>query len=157
MVIVPNSIIGNNQVINYSYPDPRYRIETHVFIGFNEDVEQIRQLLISAVEHVEGILADKSVDALFIDMTEGHMKFRLRWWIKSYVDTRRMLDRVHTAIKRALDEAGIKSPKTSDDINLMIDPLTTERISKAFQTPASEETSRSENVSQSDNNQELDT
>ena len=132
LVIVPNSIIGNNQVINFSYPDPRYRIETHVFIDFNEDVEMIRQLLVDALRQVEGILPDKPVDALFIDMTQGPIKFRLRWWIESYVDTRRMFDRVHTAIKHALDEAGIGSPVISDNINLMVDQTTTERLSRAF-------------------------
>ncbi len=140
MVIVPNSIIGNGQVINYSYPDPRYRIETHVFIDFNEDVEVIRQLLINALRQVDGILPDKPVDALYIDMTQGPIKFRLRWWIESYVDTRRMFDRVHTAIKHALDEAGIGSPVTSDDINLFVDPITTERLARAFRPSPSEDT-----------------
>jgi small-conductance mechanosensitive channel len=121
MVIVPNTIIGNNQVINYTYPDPRFRIETHVFIDFYEDLEMVRQLLIDTLSQVEGVLLDKPIDALFIDMTEGPIKFRLRWWIESYVDTRRMFDRVHTAIKRALDEAGIDSPVISDNINLMVD------------------------------------
>jgi hypothetical protein len=68
-----------------------------------------------------------------------------------------MFDRVHTAIKYALEEAGIISPKTIDDINLMIDPLTTERISRAFQPPTSEATNRSEKGLPSDNNQETDT
>ena len=40
-VIVPNSIIGANQVINYSYPDPRYRIQTHVGIGYGADIHQL--------------------------------------------------------------------------------------------------------------------
>jgi len=137
MVIVPNSIIGNNQVINYSYPDPRYRIETHVFIDFEEDVEMIRQLLMDALREVDGVLPDKPVDALFIDMTQGPIKFRLRWWIESYVDTRRMFDKVHTAIKQALDDAGIGSPITSDNINLMVDQVTTERLSRAFREPPS--------------------
>ena len=144
MVIVPNTIIGNSQVINYSYPDPRYRIETHVYIGFNEDVEMIRQLLIDALRQVEGVLLDKPIDALFIDMTEGPIKFRLRWWIESYADTRRMFDRVHTAIKRALDEAGIDSPMTSDNINLMVDQVTTERLSSAFQAHPSEDANHSD-------------
>ncbi|MEA3327689.1 MAG: mechanosensitive ion channel family protein [Chloroflexota bacterium] len=95
MVIVPNSIISNNQVVNYSYPDPRYRIQTHVYIPFEEDVDKIRELLKQAVRNVDGVLADKPVDALFIDMTEGPIKFRMRWWIESYVDTRRMFDQVH--------------------------------------------------------------
>lgn len=144
MVIVPNTIIGNSQVINYSYPDPRYRIETHVYIGFNEDVEMIRQLLIDALRQVEGVLLDKPIDALFIDMTEGTIKFRLRWWIESYADTRRMFDRVHTAIKRALDEAGIDSPMKSDNINLMVDQVTTERLSSAFQAHPSEDANHSD-------------
>jgi len=144
MVIVPNSIIGNNQVINYSYPDPRYRIETHVFIDFDEDIEKTRQLLIDALRQVDGVLQDKPVDALFIDMTEGPIKFRLRWWIESYVDTRRMFDQVHTAIKHALDEAGIGSPVTSDNINLMVDQITTERLSRAFRAHPSEDADRSE-------------
>jgi small-conductance mechanosensitive channel len=144
MVIVPNSIIGNNQVINYTYPDPRYRIETHVFVDFNEDVELIRQLLMDALRQVEGVLPDKPVDALFIDMTQGPIKFRLRWWIESYVDTRRMFDRVHTAIKHALDEAGIGSPVTSDNINLLVDPITTERLSRAFRRHPSEDANRFE-------------
>ena len=133
MVIVPNSILSHNQIINYTFPDPRYRIQTHVYIPFGEDVEQIRHLLVDAVKQVEGVITEKPIDALFIDMTEGPIKFRLRWWIESYVDTRRMFDRVHTAIKRSLDEAGINSPKTADDINLSIDPLTMERISRTFE------------------------
>ena len=39
MVIVPNSVIGVNQVINYTYPDPRYRIQTHVGIAYGTDIE----------------------------------------------------------------------------------------------------------------------
>jgi MscS family membrane protein len=144
MVIVPNSIIGNSQVINYTYPDPRYRIETHVYIGFNENIEMIRQLLIDALRQVDGVLLDKPIDALFIDMTEGPIKFRLRWWIESYADTRRMFDRVHTAIKRALDEAGIDSPMTSDNINLMVDQVTAERLSSAFQVHPSEDANHSD-------------
>jgi small-conductance mechanosensitive channel len=156
MVIVPNSIIGNNQVVNYSYPDPRYRIQTHVHIHFGEDVEEIRQLLIQAVREVEGVLADKPVDALYIDMTEGPIKFRMRWWIESYVDTRRMLDGVHTAIKLALDNAGIESPKISDDINLRIDPLTTERISKAFRSSPPENAQHPNSPMDADQDRDFD-
>lgn len=152
MVIVPNSILSHNQIVNYSFPDPRYRIQTHVYIPFGENVEEIRQLLIRAVEQVEGVLTDKPVDALFIDMTEGPIKFRMRWWIESYVDTRRMFDRVHTAIKITLNQAGIQSPKTSDDINLKIDPLTTERISSALRSQLPEKKNPSGQSSDADPN-----
>ena len=134
MVIVPNSIISNNQVINYSYPDPRYRIETHVDIAHGTDVETVRRLLIDTVSQVEGVLADKPVDVLYIDMIGPAMRFRMRWWIASYVDTRRMFDRVHTAIQYALDSAGIVSPHIADNVNLLVDRQTSDRLSGAFQS-----------------------
>lgn len=146
MVIVPNSIISNNQVINYSYPDPRYRIETHVDIAFGSDVEATRRLLIDTVRQVEGVLGDKPVDALYIDMSSAAMKFRVRWWIESYVDTRRMFDRVHTAIQNALDEAGIESPNIADNVNLLVDQNTTERISQAFRSQPSDDGNSDDDV-----------
>ena len=118
MVIVPNSIIGSNQVINYTYPDPQYRIQTHVGIAYGTDIEAARQVIIQAVRHVEGVLADKPVDALYIEMGDSAMIFRVRWWIESYIDTRRMFDRVHSALQMALDDAGIESPFPIQEVKL---------------------------------------
>ncbi len=138
LVIVPNSIISHNQVINYSYPDPRYRIETHVDIAFGTDVETVRRLLIDTVRQVEGVLPEKPVDALYVDMGGAAMKFRVRWWIESYADTRRMFDHVHTAIQHALDEAGIESPNSAANVNLLVGRSTAERISQAFKSQPAE-------------------
>jgi len=132
MVIVPNSIISINQVINYSYPDPRYRIETHVDVPHGTDVEFVRHLFIDTLSQVEGVLTEKPVDALYIETVGSAMRFRLRWWIASYVDTRRMFDRVHTAIQYALDNAGIDSPYIAENVNLLIDQETSNRLSRAI-------------------------
>lgn len=134
MVIVPNSIISQNQVINYSFPDPRYRIETYVDIAFGTDIETVRRLLLDTLRQVEGVLLDKPVDVLYDDMSGAAMRFRLRWWIESYADKRRMFDRVHTAIQHALDSAGIVSPNISDNISLLVDQETSDRLSRAFRS-----------------------
>ena len=121
MVIVPNSIIGSNQVINYSYPDPRYRIETHVGVGYGSDIEYVRNLIIETVRKLEFVLPEKPVDALYIEMGDSAMIFRVRWWIRSYVDTRRAEDSVHTALQIALDEAGIDCPFPTQSIRLQVE------------------------------------
>jgi MscS family membrane protein len=121
MVIVPNSVIGSNQVINYSYPDPRYRIQTHVGVAYGTDIETARQVIVEAVRQVEGVLPDKPVDALYIEMGDSAMIFRVRWWIESYIDARRMFDRVHTALQHALDEAGIELPYPTQTLSVQID------------------------------------
>jgi small-conductance mechanosensitive channel len=49
------------------------------------------------------------------------MIFRARWWIESYEDTRRMFDRVHTALQEALDAAGLEIPNDVFDVNVKMD------------------------------------
>jgi small-conductance mechanosensitive channel len=44
----------------------------------------------------------------------------VRWWIESYVDTRRVIDRVHTTLQHALYEAGIESPFPTQNVNLQV-------------------------------------
>ena len=135
MVIVPNSIIGSNQVINYTYPDPRYRIETHVGVAYGTDIERVRTLLIDTVKGLEFVLPDKPVDALYIDMGDSAMIFRVRWWIESYADTRRVVDRVHTALQQALDEAGIECPFPTQILNMQFKTETIEQFSRALKDP----------------------
>ena len=132
MVIVPNSIIGTNQVINYTYPDPKYRIETHIRVAYSTDIKTARRIIVDAVRDVEGVLRDRPVDALYIDMGDSAMVFRVRWWIESYEDTRRMFDRVHTSLQRALDEAGIKLPFPTQSLNLQVAPGMTNQLSQAW-------------------------
>ncbi len=122
MVIVPNSIIGSNQVINYTYPDPRYRIETHVDIAYGTDIAFARKIIIDTVRGIPGVLPDKPVDALYIEMADFAMRFRVRWWIESYIDTRRMLDHVHTTLDQAFADSGIESPYPTQYVIVGNDP-----------------------------------
>ncbi len=121
LVIVPNATISANQVVNYSYPDPRYRVQMDIGIGYGQDIEKMRQNIIDTVRNVEGILPDKPVEALYSEMGASAMMFRVRWWIESFEDTRHVYDRVNTALQRALDDAGIDMPFDTYNINLIDD------------------------------------
>ena len=57
MVIVPNSTLGKDEIINYSYPDPQYRIQTHVGIAYGTDNDFVEKNIVDAVRQVEGVLA----------------------------------------------------------------------------------------------------
>jgi small-conductance mechanosensitive channel len=120
LVIVPNSTIGNNQVINYTFPDPQYRVQMDIGVGYGQDVEEVRRIILTTLRDVDGILSDRPVDALYIEMGESTMIFRVRWWIESYEDTRRVYDRVNTALQQALDEAGIETAYHTFDINVKL-------------------------------------
>jgi small-conductance mechanosensitive channel len=133
LVMVPNSTIGNSPVVNYTFPDPRYRIQIEVGIGYGQDIDEIRKVIRQTVGNIDGVLKDKPVDALFLEFGETNMLFRIRWWIDSYVDTRRMFDTVNQALYTALEGAGVEMPFTTYDVNIKFDGGNVERIADAFE------------------------
>ncbi|MFN2195637.1 MAG: mechanosensitive ion channel family protein [Anaerolineales bacterium] len=126
LVIVPNNTISTDQVVNYSYPDPRYRIQLEISIGYQENLEKVRQLVVDAVRQIPGVLPDKPIDALIVNLGEYALTLRVRWWIESYIDTRRMCDQVYTAIRASFEKAGVENPTDTYDINIMKMPRTDE-------------------------------
>jgi small-conductance mechanosensitive channel len=131
-IIVPNSTIGNSQVMNYSYPDPSYRSETHLSVGNDTDLETVRRLIVDTVRGAEGVLADRPIDALYIAMSSDGIDFRVRWWIETYAARRRNLDDVHTALQAALDEAVIPFASTTQSVKLQADLETVRRVASTF-------------------------
>ncbi len=133
MVIVPNSIIGKSLIVNYSYPDTQYRIQIHIGVEYGTEIESARETIISAVQGVEGVLPDKSVEALFLEFGDSALIFRVRWWLESYVDTRRMFDRVNSAIYKALNEKGIGIPNPQLDVHHRFDSQQTPLLTRQFE------------------------
>ncbi len=78
LIIVPNSIIASNHIVNYAYPDPFYRIQLHVGIAYGTDIEYARRLIVDTVKQVEGVYGEKGVDALYVEMGDSAMIFRVR-------------------------------------------------------------------------------
>jgi len=124
MVIVPNSSISTNEIVNYSYPDPEYRIQTHISIAYGTPIKTIQELVRNTMQDVEGVMQDRNVDVLYHEMGDSAMIFRVRWWISTYADKRRVIDRVHIALQEAIDGAGLESPFTTQTIDLQINPET---------------------------------
>jgi small-conductance mechanosensitive channel len=118
LVIVPNSLIGQNKVSNYTYPDPSYRLKTTVNVAYGTDIEAAERLIIDTVRQVPGVLAEKEIEVLYDEMGDWAMTLCVRWWTESYVNARRGRDQVHRALQRALDAAGIEMPYPTQALHI---------------------------------------
>ncbi len=108
MVIVPNSAIGKSLVVNHSYPDTRYRVQTHVGVAYGTDIEKARYVMTQAVRAQDWVMRDERIDVLFLELGDSALVFRVRCWIESYTETRRVIDKLNTCLYDALNEAGIE-------------------------------------------------
>jgi MscS family membrane protein len=117
-VIIPNSQISQSQVINYTFPDPKYRVQTEIGIAYGTDFDQMRQVIEQAVRGLDEVLADKPVDVLFVAYGDSTRTIRVRWWVEDYHKERHMIDKVNTTLEIALDKAGIDMPDDTYNLNV---------------------------------------
>jgi small-conductance mechanosensitive channel len=137
MVIVPNSLVVDNSVVNYSRPDPSYRLQADVGIGAGMDIESVVKLIHEAVRSVEGVMPEKSVDVLFIEFGDSSNTFRIRWWVESYTDKRRVTHQVLTTIQKAADKYKIDMPipAYAVDNQISINPEEFDQLNKKRPDP----------------------
>jgi small-conductance mechanosensitive channel len=120
LVLVPNSTIVDQIVVNYSLPDPTYRLQTDIGIGSGENIAHVVRVFQDAVRRVEGVLPEKSVDILFTGFGDSSLTFRVRWWASSYTDKRRVTHRVCTAIQEAAIQEGITMPNPTYTLDSVV-------------------------------------
>ncbi len=117
LVIIPNSVIGRNQVENFTFPDPSFRIDVQVGIAYGSDIDQVLSIIEGAVLNVPAIMQTKPPLVEFIEFGDSAMIFRAIYWLQTYEDIR-VRTEVNKAIYQALTEANIEMPYVTYDVNL---------------------------------------
>ncbi|MBK1724179.1 mechanosensitive ion channel family protein [Thiocystis violacea] len=111
LVIVPNSLLFKNPLTILTDRDQR-RTTIVCGIAYAEDVDEAREIIRSAVASCEGVLTDaKPIEVFAQEFADSSINFEVTWWTGSTpLDVRRSRDAVVSAVKRALDDAGIEIP-----------------------------------------------
>ena len=109
-VVIPNAdLYTNSVVVNTAYD--RRRSEYDVGIGYEDDIDKAKELILEAVRGAEGVLETPEVQALTVELAGSSVNIRARWWTKpDQASTVLTKDRVITAIKQRLDAGGINIP-----------------------------------------------
>jgi small-conductance mechanosensitive channel len=116
-VVIPNSELFTNSVtVNTAWENRR--LEYDVGIGYGDDIDRAKQLMLEAVRSVDEVLNNPAPDVLVMELAESTVNVRVRWWISpprraESLDSR---DRVLTAIKKTLTANGIDLPFPTQQI-----------------------------------------
>jgi small-conductance mechanosensitive channel len=116
-VVVPNSELFTNSVtVNTAWENRRLQYD--VGIGYGDDIDRAKQLIMEAIANLEDVLKEPSPDVLVMELAESTVNIRVRWWINpprraEALDTR---DKVLTAIKNKLTANGIDLPFPTQQI-----------------------------------------
>jgi potassium efflux system protein len=122
-VIVPNSNLLSNQVINWTLSSQWRRVDVPVRVAYGTDPERVIKLLVSVAESYPGVLLERPPMAFFMGFGESSLNFELRFW-SAWQDTWFQLQSdVTVAVAKALREAGIEIPFPQRDLHFRsVDP-----------------------------------
>jgi small-conductance mechanosensitive channel len=120
-VIVPNGNLISTEVVNWTLTDRTRRVDVAVSVAYGSDPEQVRRLLLAAVERRTDVLATPAPAVLFQAFGDSALDFELRFWPSRFEDAITIASEVRAAIVRELAAAGVEIPFPQRDLHLKAD------------------------------------
>lgn len=109
-VIVPNSQLVREHLINWSYGDPRARMSIPVGVAYGSNVDLVSETLIKATEGVDNVLRDPPPKVQFLKFGDWSLDFRLLVWTNRPRIHAQIRSDINYRIERLFREAGIEIP-----------------------------------------------
>ncbi len=109
-LIVPNSVLAKEQIINFSQPDPINGQELFVGVHYRYPPNQVIAALLEAPASVQGVLSNPTPIARVRDYGDSSIVYRLRYWINNFEQSRVIESAILANIWYAFKRHGIEIP-----------------------------------------------
>lgn len=109
-IIVPNSKLVSQRLINWSYGDPRARISIPIGVAYDSNVELVTKTLLQAAEDVDNVLKDPTPSVQFLKFGDSSLDFRLMIWTNKPRTHPQIKSDINYRIERLFREAKIEIP-----------------------------------------------
>ena len=117
-LILPNSILVENMVTNYSYGDELKRVDVGIGVSYASDPNTVRDLLVDVAGAHEEVLPQPPPSVFFDGFGDSSIDFTLRVWIRDAWKLPQVRSDLFFAVWYALKDAGIEIPFPQRDLHL---------------------------------------
>lgn len=121
-VIVPNSKLVQNELINYSYPSQNVRLNIPVGVAYGSNLDDVSEALIEAARSVEEVLASPDPKVHFAAFGDSALNLEVRVWINEPHKHPQIRSNINFAIARVFRERNIEIPFPQRDVHLRSAP-----------------------------------
>jgi small-conductance mechanosensitive channel len=117
-IIIPNSKLVSQRVINWSYADPRARISIPIGVADDSDVDHVTKTLVEAAQGVEFVLKDPPPRVQFMKFGDYTLDFRLLVWTNQPRRHPQIRSDINYRIYKLFNERKIRIPHPTQDMVL---------------------------------------
>ena len=122
-IIVPNSRLVSQRVINWSYGGSRARIPIPVAVAPNSDIDLVTRTLLEAAEDVDRVATDHPPKVQFLRFGDYSLDFRLLVWTSEPSRHPQIRSDINYRIARLFRERGIETARPVQELRMASFPM----------------------------------
>jgi len=117
-VVVPNGVLLNEKLINWTLSNMDRRIDVSVGVAYGTDPRTVLQLLMDVTTSTEGIANEPAPTVLFVGFGASSLDFAIRAWTHNFGDWVKIRSELTVRVNEALVEAGVEIPFPQQDLHV---------------------------------------
>lgn len=117
-IIVPNTDLTRNQLINWTHSDIASRFEITVGVDYSSDVKLVMKILKEVVDNYEGVLMSNPPFVRFTDFGDSSLNFSVFFWSEEVFRVESIKSEIRVKIFEQFGEKGIKIPFPQRDVHM---------------------------------------
>jgi small-conductance mechanosensitive channel len=117
-VVVPNGVLLNEKLINWTLSDMDRRIDVNLGVAYGSDPRRVLELLGEVARGTPGIATTPEPAVLFTGFGASSIDFGIRAWTNNFGDWVRIRSDLAVRVYEALKAAGIQIPFPQQDVHV---------------------------------------
>lgn len=109
-IILPNSMLTKNNIINWTYGDIASRFYVSVGVGYTSDITLVKKLLQDIVDNQEGAIKTPTPFIRFEDFGDSYLLFSVYFWSEDVYGVENIKSEIRTKIFEKFGEHKIDIP-----------------------------------------------
>lgn len=116
MLIIPNSKMVVDNVINWSHNDHLARFSVKVGVAYGSDTEKVKELLIQSVNQQEKVKDHPKPFVRFQEFADSSLNFEVFFWSEDLLGIEDVKSNIRFYIDKAFRESGVVIPFPQRDV-----------------------------------------
>jgi len=115
-VVVPNSKLVTQNVINWSHEDPKVRFWINIPVPYGSDTKQVKDILLGAANQSPYVLGFPAAFVRLADFADSALMFELHFWSRNFIIIEDVKSDLRLQVDQMLKDADIRIPFPQRDI-----------------------------------------
>ncbi len=118
IIIVPNSKLVNDNIINWSHLDKKTRFHVNIGVAYGSDVKLVEKILLSCATSNKDIYNNPEPFVRFLDFGESSLDFQLFFWVKNTFTVENLKSDLRFEINQQFKDHKIEIPFPQRDVHI---------------------------------------